>query len=63
MSLVIALLRKVILLIPLALLLPRSLGVEGIYLAEPAADFTSVAVTMLLFFFTARKLFRRPAGL
>ena len=62
-SLVIALLRKVILLIPLALLLPRSLGVEGIYLAEPAADFTSVAVTMLLFFFTARKLFRRPAGL
>ncbi len=60
-SLIIALLRKVILLIPLAILLPMFMGVEGIYLAEPAADFTSVAVTMILFFFTSRKFFRRAS--
>lgn len=55
-SLVIALLRKIVLLVPLAVLLPRFMGVDGVYRAEPVADFTSVAVTMLLFFFTARKL-------
>lgn len=62
-SLVIALLRKVILLIPLAIVFPMFLDVEGIYLAEPVADFTSVAVTMILFAITTRKLFRRSAGL
>ncbi len=55
-SLVIALLRKIVLLVPLAVLFPRFMGVDGVYRAEPVADFTSVAVTMLLFFFTARKL-------
>ena len=55
-SLVIALLRKIVLLVPLAVLLPRFMGVDGVYRAEPVADFTSVAVTMLLFFFTARKI-------
>lgn len=58
-SLVIALLRKVILLIPLAILFPMFMGVQGIYRAEPVADFISVSVTMILFFFTARKLFRK----
>ncbi|MCI8275601.1 MAG: MATE family efflux transporter [Lachnospiraceae bacterium] len=60
-SLVIALLRKVILLIPLALLFPMFMGVEGIYLAEPVADFISVSVTVVLFFFTAGKLFRKAS--
>jgi putative MATE family efflux protein len=55
-SLVIALLRKIVLLVPLAVLLPRFMGVDGVYRAEPVADFTSVAVTMILFFFTARKI-------
>ena len=55
-SLVIALLRKIVLLVPLAVLFPRFMGVDGVYRAEPVADFTSVAVTMLLFFFTARKI-------
>ena len=40
-SLFIALLRKVILLIPLALILPNFIGVKGIFLAEPIASFTS----------------------
>ncbi len=55
-SLIIALLRKVVLLIPLAIIFPKFMGVVGIYRAEPAADFTSVAVTVLLFFVTARKV-------
>ena len=57
-SLFIALLRKVILLIPLAVLLPKRFGVMGIYYAEPAADFTSVAVTTVLFIITMRKIMK-----
>ena len=57
-SLIIALLRKVILLIPLAIILPKFMGVMGIYRAEPIADFTSVAVSVLLFFLTAKKILR-----
>lgn len=62
-SLVIALLRKIVLLIPLAMIFPRFMGVEGVYRAEPVADFTSVAVTVILFLVTARKvLAEEPAG-
>lgn len=55
-SLVIALLRKIVLLIPLAMIFPRFMGVEGVYRAEPVADFTSVAITVILFLVTARKV-------
>lgn len=41
LSLFLAVLRKIILLIPLALILPVFLGVTGVYLAEPIADITS----------------------
>lgn len=62
-SLVIALLRKIVLLIPLAMIFPRFMGVEGVYRAEPVADFTSVAITVILFLVTARKvLAEEPAG-
>ncbi|MBS5387099.1 MAG: MATE family efflux transporter [Clostridiales bacterium] len=57
-SLFIALLRKVILLIPMAVIFPKFMGVMGIYRAEPAADFTSVTVTVILFIFTAKKILR-----
>lgn len=40
-SFFLACLRKVILLIPLALILPKSIGVLGIYLAEPISDVIS----------------------
>ena len=56
-SLIIALLRKVILLIPLAIILPKFMGVMGIYRAEPIADFSSVTITMILFIITAKKNF------
>jgi putative MATE family efflux protein len=58
-SLFIALLRKVVLLIPLAVILPKFMGVAGIYRAEPVADILSVTVTSILFIHTARRLFRK----
>lgn len=57
-SLFIALLRKIILLIPLALILPRFMGVMGIYTAEPVADLISVLTTSVLFAITMKKVFR-----
>lgn len=58
-SLVIAMLRKIVLLIPFAIILPKFMGVMGIYRAEPIADFISVLVTVVLFIFTAKKLLRQ----
>ena len=58
-SVFIALLRKVILLIPLAIILPKFIGVMGIYLAEPIADFISVTTTAGLFVITAKRLLRQ----
>lgn len=56
-SVFIALLRKVILLIPLAIILPKFFGVMGIYYAEPVADIISVTATTILFL----KIFKRVA--
>lgn len=55
-SLIIALLRKVILLIPLAIIFPKFMGVVGVYRAEPVADVISVIVSVILFTITARKI-------
>ncbi|QEK17926.1 MATE family efflux transporter [[Clostridium] hylemonae] len=55
-SLFIALLRKVILLIPLAVILPKFMGVMGIYRAEPVADIISVLTTSVLFAFTFKNV-------
>ena len=57
-SVFIALLRKVILLVPLAIILPVFLGVDGIYLAEPIADITSVLTTSVVFAVTVKKILR-----
>lgn len=55
-SLFIALLRKVILLVPLAFLLPCFFGVMGVYYAEPVADVTSALIASLLFVCNIRKI-------
>ena len=55
-SLFIALLRKVILLIPLALILPHFFGVMGVYYAEPIADVCSVITAVTLFLCNIRKI-------
>lgn len=59
-SMFLALLRKVILLIPLIYILPSFMEnkVLAVFLAEPVADCIAVSVTCILFFFSFRKLFR-----
>lgn len=59
-SLFLAVLRKIILLIPLIYILPCFFTdkVFAVFLAEPIADFLAVASTVTLFAFTIGKLFR-----
>jgi Na+-driven multidrug efflux pump len=56
----IALLRKVFLLIPLALIFPVFWGVEGIYAAEPVADFTAATTTALVWAFRHKAMLYGP---
>lgn len=55
-SIFIALLRKVILLVPLAIILPIFIGVEGIYYAEPIADIGSVTIATITFLLTYKRI-------
>lgn len=56
-SLFLALLRKVILLIPMAIILPKILNnVVGIYWAEPIADIIASFSTLTMFLFTYKKI-------
>lgn len=61
-SIFIALLRKAILLIPLALLLPRFWGVNGIYAAEAISDATAAVCCTLLFAWKFPKILSRIPG-
>lgn len=61
-SLFIAMLRKIILLIPLALILPKFSGVKGIYIAEPVSDVISVIVTSVLCVITLKRIFSEMEG-
>ena len=61
-SIFIALLRKVILLIPLALLLPCFWGVNGIYAAEAISDATAAVCCTLLFAWKFPKILSRIPG-
>ena len=62
-SLCFALLRKVVLLIPLALILPRvgGLGVWGVYLSEPIADVLSATCIGITFLHTYPKILSKEA--
>ncbi len=60
-SIFIALLRKIILLIPLALLLPIKMGVMGIYWAESISDATAAICCMTIFAFAFPKILARRA--
>ena len=55
-SIFIALLRKAILLIPLALILPNFMGVTGVYAAEAISDATAAICCTLLFFWQFPKI-------
>ena len=55
-SLFIAVLRKLILLIPLALILPLGFGVMGVYYAEPISDVLSATTATILFLMNINKI-------
>ncbi len=64
-----ALLRKVFLLIPLALILPVLFSrtgllpaTDGVFLAEPIADILASCITTTIFFFRFRQLLQKKAG-
>ncbi|WP_310603431.1 MATE family efflux transporter [Anaerosporobacter sp.] len=58
-SVFLALLRKIILLIPLALILPKFTGVMGIYYAEPIADILAALTTGTIFTLTFKKILEK----
>lgn len=55
-SLFIATLRKIILLVPLALILPKFYGVDGIYYAEPISDILSALTAGCMFMLGIKKI-------
>lgn len=61
-SLVLALLRKIILLIPLIFIIPAIThsGVKGIFCAEGVADILAGSITTITFFVTIKKILRHP---
>ena len=61
-SIFIALLRKAILLIPLALILPHFMGVAGVYAAEAISDATAAICCTLLFFWQFPKILGKIQG-
>ena len=61
-SLFIALLRKVILLIPLAYILPVFMGVAGVYAAEAIADATAATLCTVIFAFLFPRILKKCEG-
>lgn len=55
-SVIIASLRKIVLLIPLVIILPISMGVKGVFIAAPVADITTIIVTIVLFVMYLKKI-------
>ena len=56
-SIIVAVTRKFILLLPLIYIMPHMVSDKtmGVYLAEPVADFIAVTFTAILFYFQFRK--------
>ncbi len=53
--------RQLLLLIPAVLILPRFLGLDGVWLALPTADFAASALTGICFFLEMRHLTQRAS--
>lgn len=58
-SIILALLRKIILLIPLTLILPIYFGINGVFYAEAGADIIAVTTTVIVFLFTFNRILDR----
>jgi putative MATE family efflux protein len=61
-SLFIAFLRKIFLLVPLALILPHFMGVMGVFTAEAVADATAAVICMLIFLVRFPKILKGNAA-
>lgn len=61
-SLFLALLRKVILLVPLVLILPLGFGFNGIFYAEPIADTLAATTTVTCFLLTYKKILQKKTN-
>ena len=55
-SLIIAMLRKVILLTPLAIIFPIYFDADGVFIAEPVSDFISAITAIILFRLNINKI-------
>lgn len=55
-SIFLALFRKILLLIPLAIILPKYIGVMGVFYAELISDILSACATIFIFLFVFRKI-------
>lgn len=60
-SLFLAVLRKIILLIPLAIILPHFIGVIGVFVAEPVSDITAALCATLVFHLVVPRLLEMKA--
>ena len=58
-ALVLAVLRKVIILIPLCIILTRTIGFEGVYMSEGIADFVAGIITSIVIFTTFPRVFKK----
>ncbi len=58
-ALLLAVNRKVVIMIPLCFLLTHHLGFKGVYLSEGITDFVAGIITSLVFFFTFPKIFKK----
>lgn len=60
-ALILAVTRKVIILIPLCFALTKYLGFQGVYLSEGIADFVAGIITSIVIFTSFPRIFRRRA--
>ena len=62
-ALALAIVRKVILLIPLCFVLTHFLGYRGVYLSEGIADFIAGVITAVVIYSTFPRIFRQREAL
>lgn len=58
-ALVLAVLRKVIILIPLCIILTHTIGFKGVYMSEGIADFAAGIITTIVIFTTFPRVFKK----
>ena len=58
-SLILAVTRKVVILIPLCFALTHFLGFKGVYLSEGIADLTAGVITSIVIFITFPKVYKK----